>query len=68
MSKELERDPDAPSERLRGTAEYIAELSDELAKLARAERLEFLGTLLDMARLEARTVAQRARKKGTVGG
>jgi hypothetical protein len=34
-------------------AVYIAELTEELGKLARANHLEALGYLLDMARLEA---------------
>jgi hypothetical protein len=34
-------------------ADYVAELSAELAKLARRHGLETLGYILDMARLEA---------------
>ena len=36
-----------------GTADYIAELSGELANLARQNGLDALGYILDMARLEA---------------
>jgi hypothetical protein len=35
------------------TADYIAELSTELANLARQHGLDALGYILDMARLEA---------------
>lgn len=47
----------------RGTesAEYIAELTNELAKLARRSRLDLLAYLLDIASLEARSEAERAR-------
>jgi len=34
-------------------AHYIAEMSEELAKMATARRLDMLAYLLDMARLEA---------------
>lgn len=41
------------------SAEYIADLTGELAKLARRSRLELLAYLLDIACLEAQNVAGR---------
>jgi hypothetical protein len=38
-------------------AQYVAELSTGLATLARRHGLDTLGFILDMARLEAETVA-----------
>lgn len=47
------------------SAEYIADLTDELAKLARRSRLDVLAYLLDIASLEAKTVAgQHASRPG----
>ena len=42
-----------------GTASYIADLTTELARLARGARLEILAYLLDVAQLEASTSARR---------
>lgn len=42
------------------TALYIAQMANELAKLARFTRLDVLTYLLDMARLEAETYAHDA--------
>lgn len=42
------------------TALYIAQMTNELAKLARFTRLDVLTYLLDMARLEAETYAHDA--------
>ena len=39
------------------SAEYIADLTRELAKLARRSRLDVLAYLLDIASLEAKTAA-----------
>jgi hypothetical protein len=44
-----------------GVAHYIASLSADLASLARANGLNTLGYLLEMARLEAENVAGVAR-------
>lgn len=41
------------------TAAYIAELTAELAKLARESRLEILAYLLDIAQLEAASIVRR---------
>lgn len=49
----------APSE----TARYIADLTAELAYLARKARLDLLAYLLDMARLEAVRSVQANRRK-----
>jgi hypothetical protein len=43
----------------REAAAYVADLTADLARLARGFGLDTLGYLLDMARLEARTVAGR---------
>lgn len=37
-------------------AEYIAEMSEQLTLMARAQKLEMLAYLLDMARLEAEAI------------
>ena len=42
----------------RAAAGYIAELSAELATLARRHRLDALGFILDMARLEAENASR----------
>jgi hypothetical protein len=39
------------------TAAYVAALTRELARLAREHRLNMLGYLLDMAQLEAQSIA-----------
>jgi hypothetical protein len=41
-----------------GTAEYIAEMTAELASMARGSRLDLLAYFLDMACLEARNSAR----------
>ena len=41
-------------------AEYVADLTGDLARIAREHRLHTLGYLLEMARLEAQTLAGRA--------
>jgi hypothetical protein len=41
------------------TAEYIAELCMDLARMARGDSLDTLAYLLDMARLEAQSVTQQ---------
>lgn len=38
-------------------AAYVADLTSDLARVARAHQLETLGYLLDMVRLEARSLA-----------
>lgn len=48
-------EPMAPVE----AAGYIAELTSELATIARASNLEFLAYLLDLARQEAAATAER---------
>jgi len=40
-------------------ADYVADLTAELAKLARQHGLDTLGFILDMARLEAQNTARR---------
>lgn len=52
---------DLPDDSGSQSAEYIAQLTDELAKLARRSRLDLLAYLLDIASLEARTAAERIR-------
>lgn len=48
------------------SAEYIADLTTELAKLARQSRLDLLAYLLDVASLEAKTAARRSSSFATV--
>lgn len=50
----------APDDGRVQSAEYIADLAAELAKLARRSRLDVLAYLLDIANLEARTISGRA--------
>ena len=57
--KDEEKDP-IPGEVAR-TAEYIAELCADLARMARGDGLDTLAYLLDMARLEAQSVTQQAK-------
>ena len=45
--------PDNPQE----IAAYVADLTSDLARMARRHGLDVLGYLLDMARLEARSAA-----------
>lgn len=58
----MEHDAGVPmargSDRTAATANYVAELSAELATLARRHGLNMLGYLLDMARLEAENVTR----------
>lgn len=51
-------DPDG-SARVHDVAEYIADLTAQLARLARSKDLELIAYLLEMARLEAATTARR---------
>jgi hypothetical protein len=51
---------DLPPHRAREAAIYIAELASDLAGLARESGFFELAHLLDVARLEAETVATRA--------
>lgn len=49
------------------TAAYIAEITTELAELARGSKLDILAYLLDIAQLEAATTVRReamARRRG----
>ena len=46
----------------RAVASYIAEMSSDLARLARGHGLTPLGYLLDMARLEAENLARPAER------
>ena len=57
MKNQLERDE--PRETVQAAA-YVAELTADLARIARRHRLEALGYLLDMARLEAEQAAGAA--------
>lgn len=41
-------------------ADYVAEMTADLAKIARRHHLDMLGYLLDMARLEAENSAGRS--------
>jgi hypothetical protein len=43
------------------TAEYVADLCRDLARMARTERMDTLAYLLDMACLEAESVGQQYR-------
>ena len=47
------------AERQRDTADYVAEITEELVRLARSANLELLAYMLDIARAEARTSVQR---------
>lgn len=47
------------------TADYIAELTEELAELARSGQLDMLAYLLDMAKLEARAAGTGGRKRAS---
>lgn len=49
------------------TAAYIADITTELASLARGSKLEVLGYLLDIAQLEAANTARRLAREA-VGG
>jgi hypothetical protein len=51
------RDLEAEAE-ARATAAYIAQMTDELIKLARFDRLDLLSYLLEMAKLEAEICAR----------
>ena len=42
-------------------AEYIADLTEDLARMARQHKFHTLGYLLEMARLEAQTLAGRSK-------
>jgi hypothetical protein len=50
---------DAPLGDRAAAAAYIASLSAELAKLARWHRLDTVGYLIDMVRLEAEDITRR---------
>jgi len=53
--------PHSPDDGARSRTEvalYIAELAAELTKMARSHRLDALGFILDMARLEAENAAK----------
>lgn len=49
------------------TADYILDLSNQLAKLASEARLDLLAYLLDMVRIEAELVRDRAKTAATPG-
>ena len=49
--------PQGGPEEARQVAAYVADLTADLARIARRNRLEALGYLLDMARLEAEHAA-----------
>jgi hypothetical protein len=49
----------APAIRPESAAAYIADITTELAGLARASRLDILAYLLDIAQLEAANVSRR---------
>jgi hypothetical protein len=51
--------PDNGSHDRTAIAAYIADLSTDLALIARSHGLETLGYILEMARLEAETMAHR---------
>jgi hypothetical protein len=48
-----------PGETRDEAAAYVADLTADLARIARGHGLDVLGYLLDMARLEARNIATR---------
>lgn len=52
---------DIPQDQGSQSADYIAQLTDELAKLARRSQLDLLAYLLDIASLEARITAEQIR-------
>jgi hypothetical protein len=54
---EMSPDPVQPE----GTAAYIADITTELAGLARRSRLEILAYLLEIAQLEAANASRRLR-------
>lgn len=47
------------------SAEYIADLSGELAKMARDSKLDLIAYLLDIVRLEADTTVRRLAETAT---
>jgi hypothetical protein len=57
------REDSGPSEEPDGTkaAEYVAELTGDLARIARDNRMHTLGYLLEMAQLEAQSLARQPR-------
>ncbi|HEY4775399.1 MAG TPA: hypothetical protein VIH40_11325 [Xanthobacteraceae bacterium] len=58
MSEDADQRP-GPCERTAAAA-YVAELSSDLARLARRHGLDTLSFILEMARLEAETAAQQS--------
>jgi hypothetical protein len=52
----MDQGQDEPAQRT-DAATYIAELTADLARIAREHQLDLLGHLLDMARLEAQHAA-----------
>ncbi len=57
------QDPSRPSPGNRAaTAAYITDLSADLARMAREDGLATLAYLLDMARLEAQSLAQQSKR------
>jgi hypothetical protein len=48
----------------RAAADYVAAVVLELAQIARVHRLETLGYLLDLARLEAESVSHSSNGRG----
>jgi hypothetical protein len=58
--------PERANRREKGaTAEYIADLCRDMARMARGERFDTLAYLLDMASLEAETVGQQYEPTGS---
>ncbi len=52
-----------PGETKAEAAAYVADLTADLARIARGHGLDVLGYLLDMARLEARDIATKVGTK-----
>jgi hypothetical protein len=55
-----------PTERVDRTAaaSYVATLAADLAEIAKSHGLDTLGYILDMARLEAETIARKSNGRG----
>jgi hypothetical protein len=59
--------PERAAKREKGdTADYIADLCRDLARMARSERFDTLAYLLDMACLEAESAGQQYRPNGVI--
>lgn len=59
--------PPAPTQQPGSVSTYIAQMTEELAGLARRAELDVLAYLLDIAQLEAETTARRFAREACAG-